>query len=141
MDDKLIFVAGGTLDEGEKAALQMLNEGTDATAVQAVNDLVAIGAANVFLNQRIRIPEELSVVGFGNVLIAEYFRVPLTTIRQPKFRLGVAAVNSMLKLMQGRRPESKRLPAEIVVRSSTAAPSTPHRVHKRPVEKTETKTL
>ena len=117
----------------------MLNEGTDATAVQAVNDLVAIGAANVFLNQHIKIPEELSVVGFGNVLIAEYFRVPLTTIRQPKFRLGVAAVNSMLKLMQGRRPESKRLPAEIVVRSSTAVPPTTRHVHNRTVEKTETK--
>ena len=139
VDDKLIFVAGGTLEEGEKAALQMLNEGTDATAVQAVNDLVAIGAANVFLNQHIKIPEELSVVGFGNVLIAEYFRVPLTTIRQPKFRLGVAAVNSMLKLMQGRRPESKRLPAEIVVRSSTAVPPTTRHVHNRTVEKTETK--
>ena len=141
VEDKRVFNAGGTIEEGEKAALQMLNEGTDVTAVQAVNDLVAIGAATVFLNQGINIPEELSVVGFGNVLMSQYFRVPLTTIRQPKFRLGVAAMNSMLKLLHGERPEPKRLPAEMVVRASTAAPSTAHRAHKNPVEKAETKTL
>src|SRR5437667_12581300 len=111
------------------------------TPVQAVNALVAIVAATVFLNQGIRIPEELSLVGFGNVLISEHFRVPLTTIRQPKFRLGVAAMNSMLKLLRGERPESKRLPAEVIVRASTAAPSTTHRARKNPVEKTEINTL
>jgi len=141
VDDKLVFNAGNTIEEGEKAALQMLGEGTHVTAVQAVNDLVAIGAANIFLNQGVAIPEELSLVGFGNVLISEYFRVPLTTVRQPKFRLGVAAMNSMLKLMQGEVPESKRLPAEIIVRASTAAPSTARRAQKNPVEKTEIKTL
>jgi DNA-binding LacI/PurR family transcriptional regulator len=141
LDEKLVFNAGSTIEEGENAALQMLNEGADATAVQAVNDLVAIGAAKIFLDQGIKIPQELSIVGFGNVLISEYFRVPLTTIRQPKFRLGVAAMNSMLNLMRGERPEPKRLPAEIIVRASTAAPSTAHRAHSNPVEKPETKAL
>jgi LacI family transcriptional regulator len=135
VDDKLIFNAGSTIEEGEKAALQMLNESSDATAVQAVNDLVAIGAATIFLNQGIKIPEELSIIGFGNVLISEYFRVPLTTLRQPKYRMGVAAMNSMLKLLRGERPESQRLPAEIIVRASTAAPSTTRRAHPKPVEK------
>jgi LacI family transcriptional regulator len=118
-DDRLIFNAGSTIDEGEKAALQMLDERPGATAVQAVNDLVAIGAANVFLSQGLRIPQDLSLVGFGNVLISEHFRVPLTTIRQPKLRLGAAAMESMLKLLSGTRPPTKRLPAEIVVRQST----------------------
>ncbi len=136
-----MFNAGNTIEEGEKAALQFLNEGTRASAVQAVNDLVAIGAATILLNQGIKIPEDLSIIGFGNVLMSEYFRVPLTTVRQPKFRLGVAATNSMLKLLRGERPESKRLPAEIVVRASTAAPSTARRAPKNPVEKTEIKTL
>jgi DNA-binding LacI/PurR family transcriptional regulator len=122
LEDNLVFNAGSTIEEGEKAALQMLNEGTKATALQTVNDLVAIGAATVFLNQGLRIPEDLSIVGFGNILTSEYFRIPLTTIRQPKLRLGVAAMESMLKLIRGERPESKRLGAEIVVRQSTAPP-------------------
>src|SRR5439155_5638514 len=56
LDEKLVFKAGSTLEGGEKAALQLLNERANATAVQAVNDLVAIGAPNLFLNQGIKIP-------------------------------------------------------------------------------------
>jgi LacI family transcriptional regulator len=125
VEDCLVFNAGSTIEEGETAALQMLQEAPRATAVQAVNDLVAIGAATVFLNQGLRIPQDLSLVGFGNVLVAEHFRVPLTTVRQPKLRLGIAAVEAMLKLLRGDKPESRRLPAEIVVRQSTAPPPSP----------------
>ena len=121
-EDNLVFNAGGTLEEGEKAALQLLNETPGATAIQCANDLVAIGAATVLLGQGLRIPEDLSLVGFGNVLVSEHFRVPLTTIRQPKLRLGLAAVDSMLKLLKGIRPATKRLSAELVIRQSTAAP-------------------
>jgi LacI family transcriptional regulator len=123
VDDRLVFNAGGTIEEGEKAALQMLNEKPDATAVQAVNDLVAIGAADVFLNQRLRIPQDLSVAGFGNILVSEHFRVPLTTIRQPKLRLGFAAVDLMEKLLLGQPAESKRLSAQLVARASTGPPA------------------
>lgn len=122
-DERLIFHAGSTIEEGEKAALQMLQESPNATAVQAVNDLVAIGAANVFLGQGLRIPEDISLVGFGNVLISEHFRVPLTTIRQPKLRLGTAAMDSMMKLIGGTRLPTKRLSGEIVIRQSSGAPS------------------
>jgi LacI family transcriptional regulator len=100
----------------------MLNESPGATAVQAVNDLVAIGAASVFLGQGLKIPGDLSLVGFGNILVTEHFRVPLTTIRQPKLRLGVAAMESMVKLLKGLRPESRRLGAELIIRDSTAPP-------------------
>jgi DNA-binding LacI/PurR family transcriptional regulator len=122
IDDKLIFNAGSTTEEGEKAALQFLQEAPQATAVQASGDLVAIGAANIFLNQGLRIPEDLSIVGFGNVLLSEHFRVPLTTVRQPKLRLGTAAMESMMRLLRGERPDTRRLSAEIVIRKSTAAP-------------------
>ena len=121
-DDRLIFNAGYTIEEGEKAALQLLNEAPGATAVQGVNDLVAIGAANIFLGQGLQIPRDLSLVGFGNVLVSEHFRVPLTTIRQPKLRLGLAALELMLRLLRNEPPATKRLPAELVIRQSTAPP-------------------
>jgi DNA-binding LacI/PurR family transcriptional regulator len=122
MDDRLVFNAGGTIEEGEKAALQLLNEAPGATAVQAVNDLVAIGAANVLLNQGLSVPRDISVAGFGNILVAEHFRVPLTTIRQPKLRLGFAAMELMESLLRGESPQSRRLHAQLEVRASTAAP-------------------
>lgn len=122
-DDRLVFNAGGTIEEGEKAALQLLNENPGVTAIQAVNDMVAIGAANVLLNQGIRIPQDVSLAGFGNILVAEHFRVPLTTIRQPKLRLGYAAMELMDELLRGAAPRSLRLPAALEVRASTAAPT------------------
>ena len=121
-DDALVFTGGTMIEEGEKAALQLLNESADVTAVQASNDLVAIGAANIFLNQGIKIPQDISVAGFGNILVSEYFRVPLTTVRQPKLRLGTAAMELMQKAMRGEQPDSKRLPAEIILRASTGPP-------------------
>ena len=123
VDERLVFQAGNTVEDGAKAALQMLNESCGATAIQAATDLVAIGCADTLLNQGVRIPADVSVVGFGNILTSEYFRVPLTTVRQPKFRLGVTGVEMMQQLIRGARAESKRLPAELVIRASTAAPS------------------
>jgi DNA-binding LacI/PurR family transcriptional regulator len=122
VDDRLVFQAGSAMEDGAKAALQLVNEACDATAIQAVNDLVALGCANTLFTQGIRIPEDLSIAGFGNVLTAEHYRVPLTTIRQPKFRLGIAAVEAMMQLLRGQRPDPKRLPAELLVRESTAPP-------------------
>lgn len=121
-DDRLVFTAGGTIEKGEAAAAQMLQEAPHATAVQAASDMVAIGAASVFLNQGLRIPQDLSIAGFGNILTAEYFRVPLTTMRQPKLRLGHAAMEMMLRLIEGEPVQSKRLPAELIIRQSTAPP-------------------
>ena len=100
----------------------MLNESCNATAVQAVNDLVAIGCAETLLSQGLRIPEDISLVGFGNGLTAEFFRVPLTTVRQPKFRLAMAGMDMMTSLLRGQPVESKRLSAELVERKSTAPP-------------------
>ncbi|HWD91362.1 MAG TPA: LacI family DNA-binding transcriptional regulator [Verrucomicrobiae bacterium] len=122
VNDSLVFQAGSTTEDGVKAASQMLDESCDATAVQAAADLVAIGFADALLNQGVRIPQDISVVGFGNTITSEYFRVPMTTVRQPKHRLGVAAVEMMAQLLRGQRAETRRLPAELIVRASTGAP-------------------
>ena len=121
-DDKLVFQSGNTIEDGTKAALQMLNEGCNPTAIQAVSDPVAIGCAEVLLQQGIRIPEDISIAGFGNILTSVYYRVPLTTVRQPKYRLGIAAVEAMMNLIRGEKMPIQRLPAEIIERKSTAPP-------------------
>lgn len=122
LDDKRVFNAGSTLEEGSAAALQFMQERSDATALQCAHDLTAIGAVDTLLNQGWKVPQELSVVGFGNILVSEYFRVPLTTVRQPKLRLGMMAMEVMLKLLRGEAVQSRRLPAELVIRASSAPP-------------------
>ncbi len=123
VDDSLVFQAGSTTEDGVKAASQFLDESCKATAVQASNDMVAIGFANVMMDQGVRIPQDISVVGFGNSITSEYFRVPMTTVRQPKFRLGLAAVEMMVQLLRAQRADTRRLPAELIVRASSASPA------------------
>ncbi len=122
VDDKLVFQAGSTIEDGTRAALQMLNEGVQPTAIQAVSDLVAIGCAETLLQQGIQIPQDVSIVGFGNILTSEFYRVPLTTVSQPKYRLGMAAMETMMNLIKKEPFQLKRLAAEFVERKSTAAP-------------------
>lgn len=123
VDDRLIFHAGSTIENGFQSALELIRESLGVTALQAVNDLVAIGALNALISQGIRVPGDVSVAGFGNVLTAENARVPLTTVREPKFRLGLAAMEVMQKLIRGEPGEQRSLRADVIVRQSTAAPS------------------
>ena len=120
--DSMIYHAGATLEEGVAAAMKFANQHSGVTALQCAHDLVAIGAADALLNQGLRIPQDLSVVGFGNILVSEYFRVPLTTIRQPKLRMGSVAMELMSKLIRGESVETRRLSAELVVRASSGPP-------------------
>jgi LacI family transcriptional regulator len=124
-DDSLLFNAGSTLEEGEKAAQQILREGRSITAVQSASDLSAMGAARVFLNQGLQIPKDLSVAGFGDIFMSEHFRVPLTTVHQPKLRVGAAAMEIMQNLLRGEPAGARRLPAEIIQRASTGPPKPP----------------
>ena len=118
-DPSLVFNGGTTIIEGSNAAKHFLEEKTQATAIQTVNDLVAIGAANIFLDHGLKIPDMLSIAGFGNILSSEHCRVPLTTIRQPKFRMGMAAFDSMLKLIAKEQAKPQRMVGEVLVRQST----------------------
>ncbi len=122
VDDKLVFEAGRTIEDGVRAAAQLMHESPDATAIQASTDLIAAGCSDILLRQGLKIPNDISVAGFGGTMLGEYFRVPLTTVNQPKHRLGLAAVDAMLQLLRGLRPEPKRLPAELIVRASSGTP-------------------
>ncbi len=123
-DDQRMFQAGNTIEEGRTVGTEIANERPDCTAFQAANDLAAIGAAGVLMDQGLQIPRDFSLIGHGNVLTAEHFRVPLTTIRQPKFRLGIAGIEILSRLLEGETPPNQRIPAELFVRKSTAPPLT-----------------
>lgn len=122
VDEHLVFRAGLTVADGAKAVEKLLAESTHATAIQAVNDLVALGAVAELTRRGLRVPANISVAGFGCLLPCEAAPVPLTTINQPKERLGEAAVEAMTALLRGQLPGSTSLKAELMVRSSTAPP-------------------
>jgi len=56
VDDKLVFQAGRSIEDGAKAALQLINESSDATAIQTVNDMIAVGCIETLVKQGLRVP-------------------------------------------------------------------------------------
>jgi LacI family transcriptional regulator len=118
--DSRVFLAGDTIDAGRKAMLRALSEEAPFTALVTFNDLVAIGAAEVLEQQGFRIPSQVSLIGFGDGMIAEHFRVPLTTVHVPQIELGTNAVLMLNELLDGKHVDPRELPVELVVRYSTA---------------------
>jgi DNA-binding LacI/PurR family transcriptional regulator len=98
---------------------QALTEKASFTAVVAHNDSVAIGAADTLFQQGFRIPEDVSVIGFGDGLLAENFRVPLSTIRIPQTQMGETALRMALAMQKGETVQPRQMPVEIIVREST----------------------
>jgi DNA-binding LacI/PurR family transcriptional regulator len=93
------------------------------TAVFAANDAVALGVIQAACKRGLRVPEDLSVVGFDDIDLAEHAVPPLTTVAQPKQRLGHEAMTLLHQRMNGTGPArivERLLPCELVVRESTA---------------------
>jgi DNA-binding LacI/PurR family transcriptional regulator len=118
--DTRVYLAGRDIEAGRHAMTQALSEKAEFTAVAAFNDSVAIGAVETLLQQGFRVPEDVSVAGFGDGLLAENYRVPLTTVRVPQMEMGEAAVRLALELQKGAAVEPRTLPVEIILRASTA---------------------
>jgi DNA-binding LacI/PurR family transcriptional regulator len=95
----------------------------DFTAVFAANDQMALGMVHAFHERGIRVPEDVSVVGFDDVPDARHFLPPLTTVRQDFHALGTLSVATLLAELEGDRVLPRTvLEPELIVRASTAPP-------------------
>ncbi len=117
--DERVFLADKDIDSGSKAMSQALSEKAQFSAIVAYNDSVAIGAAEALAQQGFRVPEDVSIVGFGDGVLATYYRVPLTTVRVPQTEMGEKAVRLAIELQRGKAVQPRTLPVELIVREST----------------------
>lgn len=110
--------------EGGMAAMESLLAWDEPpTAVFCYNDMSALGALKAIHMMGLRVPEDISVVGFDDLFVAEYATPPLTTVRQPRRQMGRMAMDTLLKLMEGAKVEEVvRVPGELIIRESTAPP-------------------
>jgi LacI family transcriptional regulator len=108
-------------DSGYAAMVQLLNSGTPITAVFAGNDEMALGAMYAIRERGLRVPEDISLVGFDDLPTARYFATPLTTIRQNWELMGRLAIEHMVSCIeQPDTPVYQRvLTPELIVRQST----------------------
>ena len=111
--------------EGVRRGRALLRRPDPPTAIIAGNDLQALGVYQAAREARLHIPEDLSVVGFDDLPVAQWVGPPLTTVRQPLIEMAVAAAELVLTLARGEQPVLTRveLATELVVRESTAPPS------------------
>ena len=122
VDDGLVRVGGYKTETSRAPARELLTQDPRPTAIFAGNDLSAIGTMEVARSLDLRIPEDLSVVGFDNVPESALTTPPLTTINQPLQRLGAEALKLLVDLIDGvERDVHVRLPTELVERASCRA--------------------
>ena len=116
-------VNGAFTSQGGHAAMQLLLSVSEPpSAVFASNDLMAIGAASAASSAGIKIPQDLSIIGFDDIALAAYCTPPLTTIVQPKHQLGELAAQIVLERIANRQCPARReiLLPTLRVRASTA---------------------
>jgi LacI family transcriptional regulator len=94
------------------------------TAIFASNDVMAMGVMDAVRNRGLRIPEDVSVVGFDDIPQASLVRPAITTINQPLEKMGRVATQMLLDLLQHPEKEVARieLPTQLVVRDSCSSP-------------------
>jgi LacI family transcriptional regulator len=107
---------------GHRAMAELLKGDHDLTAVFAGDDMVAAGAIRAIAEAGLRVPHDISVVGYNDVPLAEDFNPPLTTVRTPSQELGRAAVRIALRDPEQAAGAHHLLGTHIVVRDSVAAP-------------------
>ncbi|MCM3290249.1 LacI family transcriptional regulator [Paenibacillus sp. MER 180] len=112
------------IQSGYDAVQRWLHAGCMPTALFAADDFTAIGAINALWQAGYKVPDDMSVIGYDDQVIASQLRPKLTTMRQPAHQIGKVAVDLLMKQINGtnKRSISARLESDIVIRESTSAP-------------------
>jgi len=122
VDPRMILDGDGTTESGRQAAEQMFVRDVLPTAFLCVNDATALGVV-ISLNARhYDLPREFSVMGFDDISFASFVSPSLTTMKQPRLKIGEEAMDLLLLLLEGKEPKRREvlLRAELIVRNSVA---------------------
>lgn len=118
--DNWLLPSLSTMEGGEQSFNAAWDAGLRPTAVLAVSDVMAIGAVKAALQRGLRIPEDLEVIGFDDIPLAEMIRPALSTVRQPIVEKGRVAAELLVAALEGNRPpERVLLPTKLVLRETT----------------------
>jgi len=120
------YIARGdfTYEAGAQALEQLLSLPQPPTAIFCHSDVMALGALSMAKRRGFRVPDDLSIIGFDNIALAEFCDPPLTTVAQPRFDIGREAMLLLLSQLNGHTVSSgsRLLDCELVLRGTTRAP-------------------
>jgi LacI family transcriptional regulator len=120
IDDRLIVEGDYTEQSGLLAVESLFSRATTFSAIFAANDQMAYGARLALYRHNIRVPDDVSLIGFDDQPASAYTTPPLTTVRQPTHRMGQAAAEAVLRLLAGRPPALAACTTELIRRESAA---------------------
>jgi LacI family transcriptional regulator len=120
VDDRLVAYGDFHEASGLLALNQLLETRQSFTALFVANDQMAYGARLALHNKSIRVPEDVSLIGFDDLPGSLYTTPPLTTVRQPVYDMGRIAGEAMLRMIEGKDVKLPDLPLQLIVRESTA---------------------
>jgi DNA-binding LacI/PurR family transcriptional regulator len=117
-------VRDSTPEMGFGPAIELVNRGVEFTALVCYNDVSAFGAIRALVDHGLRVPEDVSVVGFDDIQTAAFHNPSLTTIRQPLNQMGMVAARILLQRLRGQAtfPDAVPILPELVIRESTCPP-------------------
>ncbi|MGV8153244.1 MAG: LacI family DNA-binding transcriptional regulator [Alkaliphilus sp.] len=109
-----------SFESGYEAMKKILSCKTLPTAIFAISDLMAIGAAKAVLEVGMRIPEDISIMGFDGIQNSVYYYPEISTVKQPRYEMGLLASRKLVNLIQGREVAEAQtiLEHEVILRSS-----------------------
>jgi DNA-binding LacI/PurR family transcriptional regulator len=116
----LVAHGDGTPEGGLNAMRRLLSLAERPTAVFCYNDREAIGAMRAVREHSLRVPRDVSIVGFDDLFLSSYTDPPLTTVRQPKREMGLLAGRMLQRLLGGEKPDNKVASGALIIRQSTA---------------------
>jgi len=121
-DPGLVRQSGWNIDDAYEAARALLAERRDFTAIVAGSDLMAMGILRALTEHGLRVPDDVSLVGFDDVEFSQYTNPPLTTVRQDRVEMVRAAVHRLIAMIEGTAEASPLiLPTQLIVRKSTGS--------------------
>jgi DNA-binding LacI/PurR family transcriptional regulator len=124
--DELMVEGNHTADGGFEATQKLLLRPAQPTAILCSNDMTALGALRAFQEKGLRVPEDISIIGFDDIHIAQYTAPPLTTIRMSCATLAENAVDALLEHIENRDDRlistTRSITTSLVVRQTTGYP-------------------
>jgi len=120
LDESLISVGDINMEDGYERTKQMLEKNLDFTAIFAYNDMMAFGAMQAIKEKKLRIPEDIGLVGYDDISFSSLMNPALTTIRLNKQELGIESVKLLLSRINGNRKIAQKimLDVDIIVRKT-----------------------
>ena len=120
LDPRLVLPTAFAEGSARTAVEALLNLKVRFDALFASSDLLAMRSIGTLRSHGLRVPDDVAVVGYDDIELAQHIHPSLTTIRQPMVNGAEALVNALLLIIEGKHPQSQVLATRLIVRDSSA---------------------